>query len=233
MPVLRLLSLPALGLLLWLSWQLGLPLWSWLDEVVFWSLNASIHEAAPLWVTFLAAINNRSFDLVIIAAMLAIILWAIRREGPGGWQRWGGICVVMLLSAGLTNEILRNLIDVQRLSPTLLYPEANLVSELVTFPTKDRSGNSFPGDHGVMSMIFAAFMLRFGGRPIRIAGLLLMLVASAPRVLVGAHWLSDLLVGSLAIVLLTQPWVLCSRLGPWAADGIAKGLTRISPRWLR
>ncbi|CNH93688.1 undecaprenyl pyrophosphate phosphatase [Yersinia pekkanenii] len=38
------------------------------------------------------------------------------------------------------------------------------LSELTGIPTKDASGDSFPGDHGMMLMILACFMLRYFSR---------------------------------------------------------------------
>ena len=101
-----------------------------------------------------------------------------------------------------------------------------LVSNFVHFATKDSAGNSFPGDHGIMAMIFAGFMLSFGDRVTRLASIALVTCAVAPRIMVGAHWLSDVMVGSLSLALLLLPWVLCTPLASRTSCWISDGLTR-------
>ncbi|CDL50153.1 Putative membrane protein [Escherichia coli ISC41] len=42
----------------------------------------------------------------------------------------------------------------------MTFTNINRVSELLSVPTKDASRDSFPGDHGMMLLIFSAFMWR-------------------------------------------------------------------------
>lgn len=222
----RLLLLNALGIALIFSWALpSFTLWSYLDDGVFWLFNQMINADNPRWTTLLAALNNRKYDMLIMIGMLAIMVSASYRDSQGGWRRWLGIGFTMLITAGLVNEFVRNLITYTHASPTVLYPEANRVSQFVHFATKDHAGSSFPGDHGIMAMIFASFMLTFGDRITRIASVIIVLCAVTPRIMVGAHWLSDIFVGSLSIVLLLLPWVLCTpiaRRSSAAISGLAE-----------
>ncbi|MBZ9557827.1 MULTISPECIES: phosphatase PAP2 family protein [unclassified Modicisalibacter] len=213
MSINRILLLNALGIGLLLSWALpGFTLWTHLDDGVFWFFNHTINAGNPHWDAVLAALNNRKYDALIMLAMLAIMAWASKRDRQGGWRRWLGIGLTMLVTAALINEFVRHLVPYAHPSPTVAFPDASLVSRFVHFATKDQAGNSFPGDHGIMAMIFAGFMLSFGDRVTRIASLILVVCAVTPRIMVGAHWLSDVLVGSLSIALLLLPWVLCTPL---------------------
>ncbi|MCM2129856.1 phosphatase PAP2 family protein [Larsenimonas rhizosphaerae] len=222
----RIFCLNASGLLLVTSWWIPqVTLWTTLDDSVFWFFNHFITLDNPHWDTVLAALNSRRFDLAIIAGMLAIMLWACLRDQQRGWQRWVGIGMTMLITAGLMNEIVRHL-PIHHPSPTRFFPEASLVSDFVHFATKDSAGNSFPGDHGIMAMIFAGFMLSFGDRVTRLASIGLVTCAIAPRIMVGAHWLSDVMVGSLSLALLLLPWVLCTPLASRTSRWISAGLTR-------
>ncbi|WNK19342.1 phosphatase PAP2 family protein [Halomonas piscis] len=223
----RILILNALGVALLLSWVTpSFTVWAYLDDAVFWFFNHTISVDNPRWNVLLAALNNRKFDMVIMFAMLAIMVSASYRDRQGGYRRWFGIGVTMLITAGLMNELVRNLITYSHPSPTKVFDDANLLSQLVHFATKDQAGNSFPGDHGIMAMIFAAFMLTFGDRATRIASLLLVACAVVPRVMAGAHWLSDVLVGSLSIVLLLLPWVLCTPIARRCSAAITRALER-------
>lgn len=207
----RILLFNALGIALLASWALpSFTLWGYLDDGVFWFFNHTISDHNPRWNVVLAALNNRKYDMVIMFAMLATMIAASYRDKQGGFRRWFGIGITMLITAGLINELVRNVITYSHPSPTRFFDDADLLSQFVHFTTKDQAGNSFPGDHGIMAMIFAAFMLTFGDRFTRIVSLILVACAVIPRIMVGAHWLSDILVGSLSIALLLLPWVLCT-----------------------
>lgn len=63
--------------------------------------------------------------------------------------------VVMLITAVVLNQ-LDHLLPVQHASPTYYFSDIKRVGELTGWPTKDASRDSFPGDHGMMLMIFSA-----------------------------------------------------------------------------
>ncbi len=83
------------------------------------------------------------------------------------------IGLVMLLTAVVLNQLGQALIPVKRASPTLTFTDINRVSELLSVPTKDASRDSFPGDHGMMLLIFSAFMWRYFGK---VAGLIALII---------------------------------------------------------
>lgn len=122
------------------------------------------------------------------------------------------IGLVMLLTAVILNQLGQALIPVKRASPTLTFDNINRVSELLHISTKDASRDSFPGDHGMMLLIFSAFMLRYFGKVAGIIGLIITVVFAFPRVMIGAHWLTDIVVGSMTVVLIGLPWWLMTPL---------------------
>ncbi|SEM37519.1 phosphatase PAP2 family protein [Halomonas caseinilytica] len=228
----RILLLNVIGMLIITSWWLpSLSFWTVLDDAVFWWFNQTIGDDNLRWTEVLAALNSRRYDILIMLCMLTLMGWASYRDRQGGWRRWFGIGVTMLITAGLVSELVRHVITYGHPSPTLAFDEVNLVSSFVEFATKDQAGNSFPGDHGIMSMIFAGFMLTFGDRVTRLASIALAILATAPRVMVGAHWLSDVLVGSLSICLLLLPWVLCTPLASRMSASVMAGLERLESLW--
>lgn len=62
--------------------------------------------------------------------------------------------LVMLLTAVLLNQLGQALIPVKRASPTLTFTDINRVSETALCSHEDASRDSFPGDHGMMLLIF-------------------------------------------------------------------------------
>ena len=146
------------------------------------------------------------------------------KETSEGRRRIVAIGLVMLLTAVVLNQLGQALIPVKRASPTLMLDNIYRVSELLHIPTKDASRDSFPGDHGMMLLIFATFMWRyFGGKAFAIA-LAIFVIFAFPRVMIGAHWFTDIAVGSLTAVLIGIPWVLMTPLSDKAISLFARYL---------
>lgn len=95
----------------------------------------------------------------------------------------------------------------------------------MSFKTKDSASNSFPGDHGLMLMVFAGYMWAFAPRRIALWSLAFVVILSAPRIMVGAHWFSDVYLGSLSIALIILPWVLCTPVARRLARAIERCLS--------
>lgn len=55
-------------------------------------------------------------------------------------------------------------------------------------------------------------MLRYFGKKAFTIALLIVVIFAFPRVMIGAHWLTDIVVGSLSAVLIGLPWVLMTPL---------------------
>lgn len=81
-----------------------------------------------------------------------------------------------------------------------------------------------------MLMVFASFMLAFAPRRIALFSLAFVVLLSAPRIMVGAHWFSDVYLGSLSIALIALPWMLCTPLAATVARGMENALTRLKQR---
>ncbi|CDL37160.1 Putative membrane protein [Citrobacter freundii] len=119
---------------------------------------------SPLFLWVVAITNNRAFDGCSLLAMGALMLHFWLKETSEGRRRIVAIGLVMLLTAVILNQLGQALIPVKRASPTLMLDNIYRVSELLHIPTKDASKDSFPGDHGMMLLIFSAFMLRYFGK---------------------------------------------------------------------
>ncbi|WP_333602259.1 phosphatase PAP2 family protein [Atlantibacter hermannii] len=200
------------GLALFFSWLLlpGHGFWFPVDASVFRFFNNLLTEnRAFLWLV--AITNNRAFDGCSLVAMGLLMLSYWVKETPYGRRQIIIMGVVMLLTAVVLNQ-LGQMIPVQRHSPTLFFTDINRVSDLLNVPTKDASKDSFPGDHGMMLMIFCGFMLRYFGVRAFAISLIIFVVFSLPRMMIGAHWFTDIFVGSLSVILVGLPWVLMTPL---------------------
>ncbi len=64
----------------------------------------------------------------------------------------------------------------------------------------------------MMLLIFSTFMWRYFGRKAFAVALIISVVFAFPRVMIGAHWFTDIAVGSLTAVLIGIPWILLTPL---------------------
>lgn len=201
------------GLALFLSWYIPARhgFWYSIDFGVFHFFNQKLIDS-PMFLWVVTITNNRAFDGCSLLAMGALMLSFWRKETPDGRRRIIAIGLVMLLTAVVLNQLGQALIPVKRASPTLMLDNIHRVSELLHISTKDASRDSFPGDHGMMLLIFSAFMLRYFGKVAGLIGLIIAVVFAFPRVMIGAHWLTDIVVGSMTVVLIGLPWWLMTPL---------------------
>ncbi|MHB0776210.1 phosphatase PAP2 family protein [Halomonas sp. WWR20] len=206
----KILLLNTLGLSLIVTWWLPyLTVWSRLDDGIFWFFNQFVTVDHRHWTEVLAFLNLRIFDAIAFGVMALLFLIAgMRDKTPGRIWRWFGIGLTMLVTAALLALFTTKGIRYGHPSPTLVFENAHRLTDIVSIPAKDASRNSFPGDHGLMLMVFAAFMLRFSGRMIGTLSIMFVVLLSAPRIMVGAHWFSDVYMGALAIALMVLPWIL-------------------------
>lgn len=209
----HILLLNILGLALFLSWYLPANhgFWFPLDSAIFHFFNHGLAESqAYAW--FLAIINNRAFDGCSLLAMGCLMLSFWLKQDQQGRRHTIIIGLVMLLAAVIVNQLAQHLMPVTRASPSLSFPDVYRVSDLISVPTKDASKDSFPGDHGMMLLIFATFMWRYFGRKAFGVSLIIFVVFAFPRVMIGAHWFTDIAVGSMTAVLIGVPWILMTPL---------------------
>ncbi|WP_338628193.1 phosphatase PAP2 family protein [Yersinia intermedia] len=201
-----------IGIALFLSWYIPANhgIWFKIDSAIFYYFNQHL-LSSPLFLHLVAITNNRIFDVISLICMGLLYLYFYMKETPAGRRRLIVTGVVMLLTAVILNQ-LGHLLPVSHPSPTLTFDNINRVSKLTGIPTKDASSDSFPGDHGMMLMIFACFMLRYFSRSAFAIALLIVVIFSMPRVMIGAHWFTDIAVGSLSIVLVGMGWVLLTPL---------------------
>ena len=201
------------GLALFFSWYLPVNhgFWFPLDSAIFHFFNQALAKS-PAFLWLVAVTNNRAFDGCSLLAMGCLMLSFWLKEDKSGRRHILIIGLVMLLLAVVINQLATAIIPVKRSSPTLFFTDIYRVSELLHIPTKDASRNSFPGDHGMMLLIFSTIMLRYFGKKAFAIPLIIFGVFAFPRLRIGAHWFTDIAVGSLSVALIALPWCLMTPL---------------------
>ncbi len=222
-----------LALLLLASWMgpafLRQP-WDRFDSLAFALGNGSL-EAGSYWTTFWAFCNTRGFDAIVAGTMLALCAsWAF--SSGGRWWReriWFGAMMAGFIAFWMI-VVMKLTLAHHRASPTRVLPGAFRLSEQFDWfvRVKDSAKNTFPGDH-VGVTIFVGLVLLYVAGPSRgVPILLLSLFVAVPRVVAGAHWATDQVVGGSAAGLLGASVFLggllavrrlCSHLSPADATG--------------
>jgi membrane-associated phospholipid phosphatase len=183
-----------------MSWYLEptRSLWLTLDQAVFWDLNNSLADSRA-WQIFWAVANNRVTDILSALSMIGLFVHFTRRHRSNRLENTVAVFLLLAVVAVVGVQIGKAM-DIGRLSPTVIHSDALRLSELVPWlPTKDISTDSFPGDHATVLLIFVGIVTFYLPRAYATVASVLAIVFMAPRVVGGAHWLTDDLVGSGAI----------------------------------
>ena len=195
----------ALGVLLLASWLGGpiRPLWDGLDNWFFGVTNASL-GLHPLWDGLWAVSNNRLFDLVAGLGMTGVFLFSGRSSTPPAWPELLVRALIGALLGLLAQGLIHQYLELRRESPTLQIDGSQRLTQLVNWiRTKDASRGSYPGDHGLVLFTLTLYGWRFLQPWARWAGAGGAVLFTLPRLMSGAHWLTDILCGSIPGALIT------------------------------
>ncbi len=186
-------------------------LWDLLDIAVFKVLNGSL-ALGEGWLNFWAFANHRSVDLVSGSLCAAIIIWWVWGERRDIQNRraaaLGALTVPLLVIPFTAHLLIKFVFNFQRYSPTLVIDDALRLTKLMPgFETKDISIYSFPGDHAFILFSIAFYFWYYANRKVFLAMLALAVVFNIPRLVGGAHWLTDDIIGGIAPALIVVAWV--------------------------
>lgn len=203
----------ALALLASWLWLPSRALWDQFDLHLFALLNQPVHGGG-LWAQTWAIGSMRPVDIGVGVLMLAVILkadlvFSAVQVRKALYAFIATLFVMLLMRVGFAELV--KIMGWQRPSASLVVEGAARLTEL--FPKweerwdlKDSATRSFPGDHASVLLIWAMFM-SFFARNWRL--LLVWMIAIAfimPRLVAGAHWGSDALVGGVFLALLGLAW---------------------------
>ena len=230
----------ALGCLLLGSWLCPITRvwWDTVDQAVFFALNGSV--AAPsAWSQLWALMNVRIMDLVpllfLLPFMLIPDLIINRHQRMQAGMQLLMILIVMLVVRTVLDQV-TEILAWRGKSPSLTLQPAHLLSSMYPgLPLKDSSSHSFPGDHSGVLMIVASFLLLKSCNRWSVLAACVASLFIAPRLIAGAHWLSDVLVGGVFIASISMAFGFFM---PWPrqwADELAKRILHhpLTPSWMR
>lgn len=181
--------------------------WDALDRRVFYTLNGSLADGGA-WTRFWAMANHRAFDLA--SALLVAILYgrfalSARRQYLA--ERIALFLAIFLFTIVMIEISNTTLEELNRHSASMVLEPVYRLTELVPdIEAKDYSASSFPGDHATVLLMFTGFFWFAAGWRYGAVMALIALLFSMPRVVGGAHWLTDDVVGSGTVALVGLAW---------------------------
>ena len=221
-----------IGALLFASlfWPVTHTYWAAIDTAFFQFINSSLKER-PLWQIFWACANHKLADWVEDIAILAFFIAYVRRAHKRFRKRKISELIFCALYIAaiiyfVNRLFFRENFSIPRLSPTLTIDDSVRLSDEITWMSiKDGSSKSFPGDHGTTALLFASTYTVLAGWRLGILACLYAAFLCMPRLITGAHWLSDVLVGSGTIALVFISWAFCTPLFEKAVGWIERCLS--------
>lgn len=196
----------------WL-WAPSRALWDQFDLQLFSLLNQPVH-AAGLWAKTWAIGSMRPVDMGVGVLMLAVMLkanWVFSgvQVRKALYAFLATLVVMLLFRVGFAELV--KLMGWQRPSASLVVEGAARLTEI--FPgwekrwdMKDSATRSFPGDHASVLLIWAMFISLFARNWSLLLVWVMAVVFMLPRLVAGAHWGSDALVGGVFLALLGLAW---------------------------
>ena len=204
-------------------------LWQRLDLAVFETTNASL-ASGHAWQLLWAITNHRAFDAAAGGFFLLIFAWFIfQGRGRERCQRLAAGAFAFAWTVLVLDFSSDWVFNFRHPSPTLVVADAVRLSELVPhIKIKDSSGASFPGDHGTALIMFTATIGFFAGRRLGMLAAAGAVLFALPRLMSGAHWLSDIAVGSASVALVALALAFATPLHAIAVRLIAVPVTKVA-----
>ena len=188
-------------------------MWQHIDTYVFRTLNDFIRER-PLQQVFWACFSIKLTDLIGAVYLVALfLLYIFEEKGLDRRKRLASLLFTLIwfeITILASKQLLTPLCEhfhLSRHSPSvLLHDRVALSTILPWLPVKDSSCFCFPADHGLIVLQWWLLFSYFAGFKRSLLSLPPTIILLLPRLISGAHWFSDLAVGSISMIAIAFAW---------------------------
>jgi Kdo2-lipid A phosphotransferase len=213
------LLLNAVACLLLASWFVPITRFYWdqIDISVFRFLNSPLEGkivAQSFWALANARVADFAGALVMGLFFFIYILDGTKEERPLRYAQLAYLAIwaeigLLITKQGL--DLVFDYIQYARPSCTYILEHTVRVSDAIPWlKVKDTARSCFPSTHAEILLKWMLFVTFFCGKRYVPIALFWMLVFIFPRLIVGAHWLSDAVAGSLPIALMLFAIATCT-----------------------
>lgn len=192
------------GLLL-ISWSYE-PIrlfWDAIDEEVFFVLNGLL-VAGEKWQLPAAISNTKRYDKISAIILIALLgIYAVAEKENGfTWRLSAVIFLGLYMLVFVYGRRKLGLFEFDRPSPSMvLEPFYDLREAFPQKKPKVRAHSSFPSDHGAAVLVYGMMFWVISRWQWKLAIIAIMPFFIFPRMIGGAHWFTDVFVGSLCFAL--------------------------------
>ena len=216
-----------------LFWPFTRTYWEVIDIAFFKFINSTLRDR-PIWQLFWALANHKLADWLEDLCVLCFFITYVKQASLELRKRKVAELIFIVAYIGaiiyfINRMLFRETLSIPRLSPTLVVDDSIRLSEEIPWMSiKDDSSKSFPGDHGTTALLFATGFSYLAGWRLGILATLYAAFLCMPRLITGAHWFSDVIVGSGTITIVFLSWAFCSPLFSRFTDGLVRFFTWVS-----
>ncbi len=219
--------------LVYLSWlnPYTRPLWDILDQKTFTFLNRWVQKS-PFWQNFWAFTGHRTMDyihdIVMLLFFVLSIKWASKElKGRKVAELIFSVLFIAAIIWFLNGPLAPEFVHLRRDSPTVVDRAAFRLSSVIDWiKVKDHSRKSFPGDHATTAILFACLIFHLMGKRVGLIATFYAVFFCLPRLIVGAHWLTDNLIGSASIAVVATSLAFGTPFANWCITAIEKKFKR-------
>jgi membrane-associated phospholipid phosphatase len=210
-------------------WPVSAIYWKKLDVAFFKWINGSLRDS-PGSQLFWALANHRLADWledVFILGFFTLYIRSVQKELR--LKKIATLIFCALYIAAIiffvNGKLFRKSLIFPRESPTMVVSDSIRLSEHISWlKVKDDSTKCFPGDHGTTAILFASCYYFLAGWRLGLIAVVYGAFLCLPRMIVGAHWLSDVVVGSGCLTAFFLSWAFCTPFGNYWSQEIEDGL---------
>lgn len=213
----RLIFLHSIAFGLILSWFIPIThsIWVYIDTQAFYFFNSLITDSRYIqlfWAFCNTSKNDWAFDVIMLIFFASYISGNNRVEVKERSIKVVTAILLMLVVCGLNRLFFHRILIIERLSPSLVLEMTQRLSQLVpSLHVKESASTCYPGDHGItaFSFILVSYFTMSRTRTF-IAALVTIPLLIMPRLVAGAHWLSDVILGSFLLAMVPAIWLFYS-----------------------
>lgn len=209
-------------------------IWKTIDEGCFKFLSGTIQNS-PFLQDFWAVANHRIGDFIEDLFFVFFFVWLLKVTPKGEKLRKAAefLFVALLTTAVvlfINNLLFKQIVHIKRLSPSLILDSVPKLADYVSWiKVKGGSKASFPSDHATTAVMFIVdFLLLTRNRKLVLSVCIYGVFLCCPRMVAGAHWLTDILCGSASVVLIVFSWALYTPFAAFCVKHLDKGLNFIA-----